>query len=538
MAATAWHAPSYVSSTLGSRLASGRPLADAESSQIHAALLLTDIEGWTSRVEELCGIGPEGLDELARTLNAYFVRLTEIVYGHGGDLLTATGDAFLCCWQADDEAGLTEATLRAAQAGLAFQAAHDGLQLRTRIGIATGALELALVGGVNGRWELLPIGAPLDDVAIAERAAPAGSVALAPSAWSRIADRARGDALDGSDLVLLSSLREPPDPAGVADRADIEADAIAPFVPAPVRGWRADSGTEWLAELRPLTVVMARLLDAGGGSLEELERNQLAVRAFQETIARFEGASKPGMDNKGLTLSGAFGLPPRAHEDDAKRALRAATAVREALAALQLQCSVGVASGRAFCGLFGNDLRREYLLHGDVANLAARLAYAGDGEILCDEATARAAGERFEFEDLPPIPVKGRAEPVPIRRLTGMGAAVAPRHSSLVNRESERALIARRIEALATDGEPAAIVVEGDAGIGKSALAAEAARMAQRAGSVCSRRRRMRSSGPPATTRGARSSPTCSGWTARRPTRRGSTGSCSSRSAARRRSSA
>jgi hypothetical protein len=68
VAATAWHAPSYVSSTLGTRLASGRPLADAESSQIHGALLLTDIEGWTSRVEELCGIGPEGLDELARTL--------------------------------------------------------------------------------------------------------------------------------------------------------------------------------------------------------------------------------------------------------------------------------------------------------------------------------------------------------------------------------------------------------------------------------------------------------------------------------------
>ena len=62
MAATAWHAPSYVSTTLGTRLASGRPLADAESSQIHAALLLTDIEGWTSRVEELCCIGPEGLD--------------------------------------------------------------------------------------------------------------------------------------------------------------------------------------------------------------------------------------------------------------------------------------------------------------------------------------------------------------------------------------------------------------------------------------------------------------------------------------------
>ena len=71
---------------------------------------------------------------------------------------------------------------------------------------------------------------------------------------------------------------------------------------------------------------------------------------------------------------------------------------------------------------------------------------------------------------------------MPIRRLTAVRAAVAPRHSGLVDRESERALIAQRIEALAADGEPAAIVVEGDAGIGKSALAAEAARMAERAG--------------------------------------------------------
>src|SRR3954447_23774999 len=142
MAVTAWHGPSYVSATLGTRLASGRPLADAESSQIHGALLLTDIEGWTSRVEELCGIGPGGPDEPARTLNEYFVKLTEIVYGHRGDLLTATGDAFLCCWQAEDDAGLTDATARAAQAGLAFQAAHADLDnLRTRIGIATGSLE-------------------------------------------------------------------------------------------------------------------------------------------------------------------------------------------------------------------------------------------------------------------------------------------------------------------------------------------------------------------------------------------------------------
>ncbi|MCW3065448.1 MAG: adenylate/guanylate cyclase, partial [Solirubrobacterales bacterium] len=349
------------------------------------------------------------------------------------------------------------------------------------VGVAAGAFEIAFVGGVNGRWELLPGGDPLDDVAAAERAAPAGQVVLARSAWERVAGVAEGAELGRTGLTALRTLRGGERPAAVLDRAlEIPADVIAPFVPAPVRGWR-DSGTEWLAELRHVTVVMARLLDPESDSAHGLERSQLAVRTFQETIARFEGASKPGMDNKGLTLSAVFGLPPRAHEDDAERALRAAAAIRALFDERDLPCSVGVASGRAFCGLFGNDIRREYTVHGDVTNLAARLAYAGNGEILSDEATARSVRERFGFEPLPPVSVKGRADPVPVRRFLEMHATAA-RHSPLVDREGERAVLATSVERLAEHGERGAIVVEGDAGIGKSALVAEGARLAERAG--------------------------------------------------------
>ena len=480
---------SFVSSLLGARLASRGPLLEAESSTVHAALVLTDIEGWTSRVERLCSAGPEGLDELARSLNSYVVELTEIVYGHGGDLLTATGDAFLCCWPADGPSGLDAATARAARAALAFQeaaerrASHGGERLLTRIGIAAGELEVAFVGGVNGRWELLPGGAAVDEVAAAERGAPAGGVALAGSAWKRVAGIADGVALEDRGLVRLTALNGTHRRRGSTDRAlDIASEVIAPFVPAPLRGWHASAGTEWLAELRHVTVVMARLLDGDRRAPLGIERSQLAVRTFQETLARFEGASKAGMDSKGLTLSGVFGLPPRAHEDDPQRALRAATALRARFEELELPCSVGVASGRAFCGLFGNDLRREYTLHGDVINLATRLAFAGAGEILCDEVTARSLPDRFRFEALDPLAVKGRAERVPIRRFVEMGARAAPRHRTLVNRQDERALLAEHLRLLAEDGERGAIVVEGDAGIGKSALVAEAGRLAEASG--------------------------------------------------------
>jgi len=492
------HAPtlqsaSYVSSLLGERLASGRPLTEAETSRVQGALMLTDIEGWTSLVEDMCAVGPEGLDELGATQNAYFIQLADTVYGHGGDVLTGVGDAFLCCWLASGADDLAEATARAARAALAFQAAAEdhagpgGRRLRTRIGIAAGELEMAMFGGVGGRWELFPMGDPLDEVAAAERSAPAGGVAAAASAWEHLAGIADGFALDEAGLVALTS----PPPAvrqtGHHRRRDMELsdEVLRPFVPAPVRGWgAAGAGAEWLAELRRVTVVMVRLLDSGGGLARATERTQLAARTFQETIARFEGASKLGIDNKGLTLSGVFGLAPRAHEDDPERALRVAATLSEQFDGLGLPCSIGVATGPVFCGLFGNDLRREYTLSGDVMNLTARLAHTGDVEILCDEVTVGAVSDRYHFQALAPLAVRGRAEPVRIRSLQGIRAATPPRSTELVDRAAERATLAERLRLLTVDGERGAIVVEGDAGIGKSALAAEVARLAEQMGAT------------------------------------------------------
>ncbi|HWD77101.1 MAG TPA: AAA family ATPase [Solirubrobacteraceae bacterium] len=459
---------------------------EVESSTVYGALLLTDIEAWTARVEQLRGLGSEGLDELARALNAYFAQIAETVYAHGGDVLTVAGDAFLCLWPAADATELGDATARATAAGLSFQSVSralpspGGTAIRTRIGVAAGDLHIALVGGVNGRWEVLPAGRTFDEVIAAEVAAPTHGVVLARSAWDLINDRVLAEPVRDTELMAVSALQRAPEPVVLDDEEpDIPAEVIAPFVPAPVRAWKVDSGTEWLAEVRHVTVVMARLLDREVDPAKAIERSQRAIRAFQETIVRFEGASKPGMDNKGLTLSAVFGLPPRAHEDDGERGLRAASALRTVLAELDLPCSVGVASGRAFCGLFGSDLRREYALYGDVTNLAARLAYAAHGEILCDDVTPRQVRERFRFEPLPPITVKGWASPVAIARFVGMQVGGPARHSDLVDREAERREIGRRLKRLTDTGEPGVVVIEGDAGIGKSALVAESARLAQ-----------------------------------------------------------
>src|SRR5206468_5893823 len=114
----------------------------------------------------------------------------------------------------------------------------------------------------------------------------------------------------------------------------------------------------------------------------------------------------------------AMGLPPLAHRDDARRGIRAANLIRESLRASGVPCSIGIATGRVYCGEIGNARRREYTIIGRAVNLAARLMQAA-GErhaILCDEENARAARGCFHFEALPLRPLKNIEGPVPLFR--------------------------------------------------------------------------------------------------------------------------
>ena len=477
---------SYVSRLLANRLAAGGGFADWESTTVRGAVLLTDVADFTALVERQSGTGPEGIEELSRAFNSYFSDLVGIVYGHGGDVLTIAGDAFFSWWPAAEDGDLGEPVLRAAQAGLAIQAGLGGRAtvggepLRTRVGVAAGDLDVSFVGGVGGRWEPMPTGAPLEDVAGAERVARPGSVVLSGSAWTAAESACAGRPLEDG-LVELLGVKEPLDPRPAASliTPDPTEEVLSPFVPLPVRHNRLKSDTEWLQEMRRVTVLMATLPGTAEPDLAELELRHRAVTAFQEVIARFEGAAKLQVDNKGVTLSGAFGLPPRAHEDDVRRGVCAAEAFREEVERIGLRCTLGVATGRAFCGVFGSDLRREYTMHGEALTLAARMMQASRGEVLCTSETARGASGRLTFTELDPIVVKGRADPVSVSRLLSLEPPDRPADAPMVGREAERELIERRVDELVAGGDGATLVVEGDAGLGKSRLAAEAVALAR-----------------------------------------------------------
>ncbi|MGH2913799.1 MAG: AAA family ATPase [Solirubrobacteraceae bacterium] len=454
-----------------------------ERHSMQGALLLSDVEAFTAHVERLVREGPQGLEQVIDRFNRYFCTIGDVVERYGGDVLETTGDSFLCIWPAEEEE-LANATALAGEAALAIlgeAGTPSTTPWLTRIGIATGRVDVGIIGGLRSRWQAIPRGPAVGDVIGCERAAAAGQVLLSAQAVALLKDRATmRDAPDGrAALERVRKPATPPERSGPAP-GDVPQERLDAMVPAPVRLWgQADHA--WLADLRRVNVVMAHLGQADATDPRSLEREHETLRIFQEVVAHYDGAAKAGFDNKGLSLSGVFGLPPRAHPDNVDRALQAAADFAARLHALGARTNIGVSSGRVCSGVFGNDARREYCLFGDAVNLAARLSTAGVQGILIDEETFHAASLALEVEGHRVLAVKNRSEPVRAHRLLGLRPAeVAERE--LVGRAPERATIDHALGQLITKRLGSTIVIEGELGIGKSALARYAARAARQRG--------------------------------------------------------
>ena len=313
---------------------------------------------------------------------------------------------------------------------------------------------------------LVAAGDPIDQVGAIDKLCQPGEVVLSTKAWSFVSERCKGELR--RNAVALNTIEATVDIPGSLDRP-LPTESIAPYVPDVVHRRVSAGQAEFLAEFRNLTMLFVTLSDLDPRSEDALPKLHAATRVMQEELERTQGAVYQLLsDDKGTTLLAAYGLPGMSHEDDAVRGTAAALAIREGLTGVGLRSSIGVATGRLFCGSYGNDIRRQYAIVGTTINLSARLMQACDGDgLLCDEHTRQAIGARGDFDELEPVEAKGIDVPVNVFRPTQLKGRTHGSAAALVGRHAERAVFTERLAKLA-GGTGGVVVIEGEAGIGKS----------------------------------------------------------------------
>jgi class 3 adenylate cyclase/tetratricopeptide (TPR) repeat protein len=174
----------------------------------------------------------------------------------------------------------------------------------------------------------------------------------------------------------------------------------------------------------------------------------------------------------GDAVMAVFGIPT-AHEDDALRAVRAASEMRVVVAEHGLEARIGINTGEVVVG--GED---ETLVTGDAVNVAARLEQvAGSGEILIGARTRRLVRDAVVVETVELLELKGKSEAVEAYRLLDVINHAAPLarrlEAPLVGRERERRRLWRDYEDAVAGRSCRLFTLLGPAGIGKSRLVAD-----------------------------------------------------------------
>src|SRR5262245_34582827 len=261
----------------------------------------------------------------------------------------------------------------------------------------------------------------------------------------------------------------------------------ARFCPACGTELRVAEPTPPGQERRLVTILFADV--TGSTTLGE----GLDPERLQEVLSTYFGAMRKEIEAEGGTVEkfigdavmAAFGVPV-AHEDDPRRALRAALRMRDRLGAVNadlearfgvsLQIRTGVNTGEVLAAV--DPPPGDPMVTGDAVNVAARLEQTAEpGGIVVAERTARAA-RGFRFRELGARELRGKEQPVPAVLLEGHLPGAAERgvpglRAPMIGRERELELLRTLFRRSAEEGRPNLVTIYGDPGVGKSRLAQE-----------------------------------------------------------------
>ena len=278
----------------------------------------------------------------------------------------------------------------------------------------------------------------------------------------------RGEAASALAMVEAAAVIDPDEPTVAAALARGRAGVSSEEAPTGMR--------------RRLTVMFVDLVGSTemATSLDPEDTREI-LHAFHEVCAnvvrRHDGRIVHLMGDGALVT---FGFP-RAHEDDAERAILSALAIVEGVRRLrspatatnwELKVRVGIHTGLTVVEyLSDNSWAMPGEIYGETPNLASRVQTAAEpGTVVISDSTLAVVGDRVDVDPLGAHSLKGIDREVELFRVRSVRdpsrAEDEDEAADVVGRVAERAALDDACEAACTSG--AYVVVCGEPGIGKS----------------------------------------------------------------------
>ena len=235
-------------------------------------------------------------------------------------------------------------------------------------------------------------------------------------------------------------------------------------------------------ERRQVTVVFADLSNFTklSAALDVEETHNLLNRYFEvvdDIVLNFGGSVDKHIGDSVMAVFGA----PIAHTNDPERAVRAASAIHQAMPGvgaelgLPLQAHIGIAAGQVVASGTGSDTHRTYTVTGDTVNLASRLDdIARPGETLVSKTVQESTSTLAVYAAKQSVSVKGFDEKVDVWALKELrDGPVSDRLGPFVGRRSELRQFEALLEDCLEERQGQAILIRGEPGIGKTRLIEE-----------------------------------------------------------------
>ncbi len=486
-----------------------------------------------------------GTEKLRDVIGDFFHALMPLIIGGGGDIIRLAGDALIVMFPMTDQESSTITRVAVDAAMVAIKSiraldGHDfhGRKVHLRVVLDMGAVTTAIVGSQDCGWQYIVTGEPFSQLHPLLEESGNGDVLVTEKVWEAIS-HSKKCAIQETVTATISTVNTKVGGGGAAApttsyklscssgfvgsqrgyiKRDIlleqakhvvEYDDLRAFVPRSVLHACEAEGSGWFSYIQRVSMVFVKidvdrsiLLGAassnnsrsggGGGdsnSGDLLEKLQVIYCLMQEVVYDFGGSIKEfTVDDKGLILMCAMGVPPAMGDNQPEKACLAALKLVDVLQkGAKCNAWVGVSTGMVFTASVGTD-RRELVMMGDAVNMTARLmmvAYRtfggkqGKSGILVSQAAYDDAKFRIEFDYWDTVKVKNREEAipcyVPIAPLQGGYAIFLPGNFVMVQRysvngENVAEVATTCVERLSRGDRGGFLVLQGLPGLGKASL--------------------------------------------------------------------